>query len=69
MRKKKAVAYWNIFDSKTGVVLEKEKAIESNAMPSIGGLMIGTPGRPNVIVQSMKFSGTKDNLPLYDVYV
>lgn len=69
MEKKKVVAYWNIFDSKTGTVLEKEKAIERNAMPSTGGLIIGIPGRPNVIVQNFKFSGMKENLPCYDVYV
>ena len=69
MIKKKAVAYWNILDSKTGAMLEKEKAIDHIAMPSIGGLMIGTPDRPNVIVQRMKFSGIKDHLPLYNVYV
>jgi hypothetical protein len=69
MKRNKVVAYWNIFDSQTGSLLEKEKTIERRAMPSIGGLMIGVPGRLNAIVQSIKFSGTKDRLPRYDVYV
>ncbi len=69
MENKKVIAYWNIYDSKTGAVLEEEKIIERNAMPSMGGLIIGITGRPNVIVQSFKFRGTKDNLPCYDVYV
>lgn len=69
MEKKKTVAYWNIYDLKTGAILEEEKPIDRNVMPSMGGLIIGIAGRPNVIVQNFKFRGTKDNLPCYDVYV
>jgi len=69
MEKKKAVAYWNIYDTESGSLLEKEKAITRNAMPSNGGLIIGIPGKFHAIVRNFKFSGTKDNLPCYDVYV
>ena len=69
MEKKKAVAYWNIYDIKTGAILEKEKPVERTAMPSNGALIINIAGRPNVIVQNFKFSGTRDGLPCYDVYV
>ena len=69
MEKKKAVAYWNIYDSETGSLIEKEKAIIRNTMPSTGGLIIGIPGKFKAIVRNFKFNGTKDNLPCYDVYV
>jgi len=69
MEKKKAVAYWNIYDFETGSIIEKEKPIVHNAMPSAGELMIGIPGKLNSIVKYFKFSGTKDCLPCYDVYV
>jgi len=69
MEKKKTVAYWNIYDSETGALLEKEKEIVRNAMPSTGGLMIGVPGKFNAIVRNFKFSGTKNKRPCYDVYV
>jgi hypothetical protein len=69
MEKKKAVAYWNVYDSGTGAALEKEKVIDRNPMPSAGGLIIGITGKPNAIVRDFKFSGTKDGLPCYDVYV
>jgi hypothetical protein len=69
MQKKPVVAYWNIYDTDTGSVLEKEKAIMHDPMPSSGGLIIGIPGKYNAIVRNFKFSGTKDNLPCYDVYV
>jgi hypothetical protein len=69
MEKNKVVAYWNIYDSETGSVIEKEKAIMHDAMPSIGGLIIGIPGKFNAIVRNFRFNGIKDNLPCYDVYV
>jgi hypothetical protein len=50
-------------------IVEKEKPVAHNAMPSTGGLIIGIPGKLNAIVKNFKFSGTKDNLPCYDVYV
>jgi len=69
MEKNKAVAYWNIYDTETGSIIEKEKPIVHNALPSTGGLIIGIPGKLNAIVRNFKFSGTKGNLPCYDVYV
>lgn len=69
MEKKKIIAYWNIYDSETGSLIEKEKAITHDAMPSAGGLIIGIPGKFNAIVRNFRFNGIKDGLPCYDVYV
>jgi len=69
MKKKKTVAYWNIYDSETGSVIEKEKAMTHDAMPIAGVLIIGMPGKFHAIVRDFKFKGIKEKLPCYDVYV
>ena len=69
MEKGRIVAYWNIYDSESRRVIEKEKAISRSAMPSAGALIVGIPGKLNAIVRDFKFVGSKDGLPCYDVYV
>lgn len=69
MENMRAVAYWDFYDSTTGEVLEKERLIKRSAMPTIGGLVIGIPGKPNAIIRNFNFKESKDNLPCYDVYV
>jgi len=69
MKKKKIVAYWNIYDFETGLLIEKERAMTHDAMPSAGVLIIGIPGKFHAIVRNFKFSGTRDKLPCYDVYM
>jgi hypothetical protein len=69
MEKKRVVAYWNVYDAGTGSLIEKEKAIVQRAMPCAGQLMIGIPGRFHAIVKRLKFHGTRNKLPCYDVYV
>ncbi len=67
--KKAPVAYWNVYDTVTGQLIEKDRAIADKAMPLVGDLLIGIPGRSQAIVRNLKFSGKKDNLPCYDVYI
>jgi len=69
MKKKKTVAYWNIYDSEKGSLIEKERVMTHDAMPTAGVLIIGIPGKFHAIVRTFKFSGTKDGLPCYDVFV
>ena len=69
METNKTVAYWNIYDSESGALLQKEKEIARTAMPSEGALLIGIPGKFNAVVRNFKFKGIKGNLPCYDVYV
>ena len=69
MKNMRAVAYWDFYDSTTGEVLEKERLIKRGAMPTIGGLVIGIPGKPNAIIRNFSFRGSKNNLLCYYVYV
>ncbi len=69
MKKKKTVAYWNIYDSEKGSLIEKERAMTYDAMPTAGVLIIGIPGKFHAIVRTFKFSGIKNDRPCYDVYV
>jgi hypothetical protein len=69
MEKKKIVAFWDIYEYTTGLLLEKQRMIDHNAMPGVGQLVVGIPGKPQVIVKDFRFKGSKDNLPYYDVYI
>ncbi|MDD5680962.1 MAG: hypothetical protein PHI59_06955 [Candidatus Omnitrophica bacterium] len=69
MRNKSVVAYWNIYDSETGHLIEAGKAIIQNSMPAIGGLIVGIPEKFHAIIRDFKFNGTKNGLPCYDVYI
>ncbi|HAV10722.1 MAG TPA: hypothetical protein DCX22_03795 [Dehalococcoidia bacterium] len=69
MDTKKVVAYWNVYDVSTNKLIEDQRTIEDKAMPMIGDLLVGIPGRSQAIVRNLKFAGIKDNLPCYDVYV
>jgi hypothetical protein len=67
--RKKTVAYWNLYDSDTKALIEKEKAMTHDPMPTAGVLIIGIPGKHHAIVRHFQFKGIKDNLPCYDVYI
>jgi len=67
--KKKTVAYWNIYDSETKALIQKERAMTHHAMPTAGVLIIGIPGKFHAIVRDFKFKGIKEKLPCYDVYL
>ena len=67
--KKKVVAYWNIYDSETKALIQKEKGMTHDAMPIAGVLLIGIPGKYHAIVRDFKFKGIKNNQPCYDVYL
>jgi hypothetical protein len=69
MDKKKVVAYWDIFEISSGLLLEKQHIIDGNAMPGTGQLIVGILGKPQAIVKDFKFKGSKDKLPYYNVYV
>ena len=65
----RVVAYWDFYDFASGKILEKGRAVKNRAMPHFGEVIVGVPGKPNAIVRDIKFSGIKDKLPCYDVYV
>lgn len=65
----KALAYWNLCDFASKKVLEAERPIKANPVPTLGMLIIGTPGKPNGIIQDYKYKGAKDNIPCYDVFI
>lgn len=66
---RKVVAYWNLYDFRTGIPLDQGNGIERNAFPHIGDLTIGIPGRFQIIVRDIKFRGFKGEHPCFDVYV
>lgn len=63
------VAYWDFYDHATGRVLESGRAVKHRAMPNFGEVIVGIPEKPNAIVQDVKFSGIRDKLPCYIVFV
>jgi hypothetical protein len=63
------VAYWDFYDSASGKILERGRAVKNRATPHFGEVIVGVPGKPNAIVRDIKFSGIKDKLPCYNVYV
>lgn len=69
MDKRRIVAYWNIYDSETGTLIEAGKAIIKNAMPAVGGLIVGIPEKFHAIVKDFRFNGIQNGLPCYDVYI
>ena len=69
MEKKRIVAYWDIYEYSSGLLIEKQRAITYKGMPAIGGLIIGIPNKPQVIIRDFQFKGSKDGLPYYNVYV
>jgi hypothetical protein len=65
----RVVAYWDFYDTATGEILERGRAVKNRATPHFGEVIVGVPGKPNAIVRNIKFSGIKNKLPCYDVYV
>ena len=65
----KVVAYWDFYDSATGRILEQGRGVKNRAVPHFGEVVVGVPGKPNAIVRDIKFSGIKDKLPCYSVFV
>ena len=68
MERRRIVAYWDIYESGTGLLLER-RLIERDPMPAVGQLVIGIPGKLQGIVRNFRFKGSRNNLPCYDVYV
>jgi len=68
MERKRIVAYWDIYESENGLLLET-RLIERDPMPAVGLLLIGIPGKHQGIVRNFSFKGSRNNLPCYDVYV
>lgn len=65
----RVVAYWDFYDHATGRILEAGRAVKNRAMPNYGEVIVGVPGKPNAIVRDVKFSGMRDKLPCYSVFV
>jgi hypothetical protein len=65
----KIAAYWDLYDKKTGQLLEANRAIRGKSWPAIGGIIIGVTGRLNAIVDDVKLKGIKDGLPLFNVFI
>jgi hypothetical protein len=63
------LAYWDFYDYATGGVVEKGRAVKIRATPQYGEMIIGVPGKPNAIVRDFKFSGIKEKLPCYEVFL
>ena len=63
------MAYWDFYDTGSGKILEKERAIFKIAMPAEGALVTYIPGKLNAVVRSFRFSRIVKGLPCYDVYV
>jgi hypothetical protein len=69
MENRKVVAFWDIYDSTTGSLLESQYKVYHNPMPAAGELVVGIHGKPQAIVKDFQFKGSNDNLPYYNVYV
>jgi hypothetical protein len=65
----RVVAYWDFYDFATRRIMEKGRPVQNRATPHFGEVVVGVPGKPNAIVRDIKFSGIKDKLPCYDVFV
>jgi hypothetical protein len=65
----RVVAYWDFYDSASRKLLERGRAVQNRATPHFGEVIVGVPGKPNAIVRDIKFSGIREKLPCYDVYV
>ena len=65
----KVVAYWDFYDFATGQVLEKGRPVKKRATPHFGEVVVGVPGKLNGVVREIKFSGIRDKLPCYNVYI
>ncbi|MCX6007821.1 MAG: hypothetical protein NTZ34_11275 [Chloroflexi bacterium] len=65
----RVVAYWDFYDFATGRIMERGRPVKNRAMPHFGEVVVGVPGKPNAIVRDIKFSGIKDKLPCYNVFV
>jgi len=63
------LAYWDFYDYATGNIVEKGRAAKVHATPQYGEMIIGITGKPNAIVRDFKFSGVKDKLPCYEVFI
>jgi len=68
VERRRIVAYWDIYESDTGLLLET-RLIERDPMPGIGQLLIGIPRKHQGIVRDFRFNGSRNNLPSYNVYV
>ena len=65
----RVVAYWDFYDTATGKILESGRAVKNRPTPNFGEVIVGVPGKPNAIVRDVKFSGIRDKLPCYAVFV
>jgi hypothetical protein len=69
MGSEKIASYWNLYDIKTGQLLEEGRKIKGKSWPASGELVVGIPGKLNAIVKDVRLKGIKDTLPEYDVYL
>jgi hypothetical protein len=63
------LAYWDFYDYSSGNIVEKGRAVKIRATPQYGEMIIGVPGKPSAIVRDFKFSGIRDKLPCYEVFI
>lgn len=64
------LAYWDFYDYMVaGKIIEKGRGVKIRATPQFGEMIIGVPGKPNAIIRDFKFSGIREKLPCYDVFI
>lgn len=62
-------AYWDLYDIKTGQLLEEARLVRGKSWPAIGELVVGVRDRPNAIVKEVTLKGKKGNFPYYNVFI
>jgi hypothetical protein len=62
-------ALWDIYDSKTGMLLQKGRIIDENHMPNKGQEIVGVGNWKRAVIEKFNKDKPRDNLTVYAVYV